>query len=74
MLEILLALILGWFGTTDVTQIDSADLEGRMLDAGYTQAQVDQVTRPGGLLPGNGQDLLSPGGDPDSNTDPAFRE
>ena len=57
MLEILLALILGWFGTTDVAQIDSADLEGRMQDAGYSQQVIDQVTRPGGLLPGNGQDL-----------------
>ena len=74
MVEVIFALIFGWFGTTDVQQINSADLEARLLDAGYSQAVVDQVQRPGGIVPGNGQDLLSPGGNPNSNDDPGFEQ
>lgn len=70
MVELLIALLLAVFGTADVSEINSADLDACLEAHDIDRAVVDDI-RPN-MIPGNGQDLLSPGADPGSNGEPGI--
>lgn len=75
MVDVLIALLFAMFGTADLGDIDSAQLNAAMEDAGIERSVLDEYEQRTSI-PGNGQDLLSPGSyaGTDGNPNPEGRD